>query len=73
MRFQALCFSVMAVVNIFCSIALTHRIGVLGVVYGSIIAQLLCFILPLAILLPRFLRTMQRTVISTTYTAQAQK
>jgi hypothetical protein len=46
----------MAVVNIFCSIALTHRIGVPGVVYGSIIAQLLCFILPLTLLAPRFLR-----------------
>jgi O-antigen/teichoic acid export membrane protein len=56
MRFQAICFSTMAVVNILCSIALTRRIGISGVVYGSIIAQVLCFMLPAAVLAPRFLR-----------------
>ena len=66
MRFQALCFSIMAVVNIFGSIALTHRIGVPGVVYGSIIAQLLCFILPLAVFWPRLLRSLNRTVMTST-------
>ncbi len=59
LRFQAICFSAMAVVNILCSIALTRRIGIPGVVYGSIIAQLLCFILPLALLAPHFLRNLK--------------
>ncbi|MDR3764203.1 MAG: oligosaccharide flippase family protein [Acidobacteriota bacterium] len=60
LRFQAVCFSLMAALNICASIFLTRRIGVSGVVYGSVIAQLLCLILPTAIYVPRLLRRLER-------------
>jgi O-antigen/teichoic acid export membrane protein len=59
LRVQAICFALMAIVNISASIYLTHRIGISGVVYGSIIAQLLCLILPASMLLPKFLSSLE--------------
>ncbi len=58
LRFQAVCFSLMAALNICTSIFLTRRIGVSGVVYGSVIAQFLCLILPAAVYVPSLLRSL---------------
>lgn len=65
LRPQAICFASMAVVNITASVYLTHRIGISGVVYGSIIAQVLCMVTPAAIFLPRLLNSLGRIPSST--------
>jgi O-antigen/teichoic acid export membrane protein len=55
-RIQVICATLMALTNIGLSIILTHRIGIAGVVYGSIIAHGCCMLLPYSIFVPRFLR-----------------
>jgi O-antigen/teichoic acid export membrane protein len=47
---QAIFASLMALTNITASIYLTRRIGVPGVIYGSVIAESLFFLLPFALL-----------------------
>ncbi len=44
--FQVICALSMAIVNLFLSIMFTQSIGVAGVVYGTIISQVLCIFLP---------------------------
>jgi len=55
-RLQVVCASLMAVVSVTLSIALTSRIGVAGAVYGAIIAQSVCILVPYLAYLPRVLR-----------------
>jgi O-antigen/teichoic acid export membrane protein len=52
-RFQVIVASIMAVSNIVLSILLTQRIGVAGVVWGSVIAYSALELIPLALYLPR--------------------
>jgi O-antigen/teichoic acid export membrane protein len=55
---QAIFASLMAVTNISTSIYLTRRIGVPGVIYGSVIAESLFFLLPFALLVRHTLRNL---------------
>lgn len=57
--FQAICWSVMAIVNLFLSIILTKSIGISGVVFGSLIAQVLFIIIPSFAYIPRCLRRLE--------------
>jgi O-antigen/teichoic acid export membrane protein len=52
-RFQVIVASIMAVSNIVLSVLLTQRIGVAGVVWGSVIAFSAVELIPLALYLPR--------------------
>lgn len=53
LRFQVVTAVVMATVNIFLSIALTARIGISGVVWGSVVAYTAFSLIPVAFYLPR--------------------
>jgi len=53
MRFQVVTVIVMATANVVLSIALTSRVGVAGVVLGSIIAYSAFELIPVAVYLPR--------------------
>jgi O-antigen/teichoic acid export membrane protein len=55
---QAIFASLMAVTNITASIYLTRRIGVPGVIYGSVIAESLFLLLPFALLVRHTLRNL---------------
>ena len=50
----------MAAANLALSIFLTRRIGIAGVVLGSIIAQTLFCYLPALVYVPRLLRRLER-------------
>jgi O-antigen/teichoic acid export membrane protein len=54
MRFQVVTAALMATTNILLSIALTARIGIAGVVWGSVIAYMAFSLIPVAWYLPRF-------------------
>jgi O-antigen/teichoic acid export membrane protein len=58
-RFQIITVSLMAVVNITLSVLLTRKIGVPGVIYGSIIAQISCVLAPTLIYLRRILHDIE--------------
>ncbi|CAN5605924.1 O157 family O-antigen flippase [soil metagenome] len=58
-RFQLACWIAMAVVNIGLSIWLTKLYGVPGVVFGTVIANFVCFVVPSAWYVRRFLSRMQ--------------
>ncbi len=59
MRFQVVTAVVMAAANILLSVALTARIGVAGVVWGSVIAFTLFSLAPLALYVPRLLSRLE--------------
>jgi O-antigen/teichoic acid export membrane protein len=59
-RLQVICCSIMAIANIGLKIILAERIGVSGVVYATIIAQVLCVLIPLFLHVPRVLLTIER-------------
>lgn len=54
--FQAACATAMMIANLGISIALTQALGVSGVVWGTVIAQLVFIFAPSAIAVPRLLR-----------------
>jgi O-antigen/teichoic acid export membrane protein len=56
---QAVLAAVMAVANVVLSVFLTHAIGVSGVVWGSLIAQVVFVLVPLAFLASRLLARLQ--------------
>jgi O-antigen/teichoic acid export membrane protein len=56
-RLQVISATLMALINITISIILTHRIGIAGPVWGSIISYSLISLLPFAIYIPRLLRS----------------
>jgi O-antigen/teichoic acid export membrane protein len=60
LRIQALLAALMAIINISLSVALTHRMGINGVVIGSITSQILT-VVPLLIMLPRFVRQIENS------------
>ena len=55
LRLQALAVVLMTVANLGASIALTKAFGVSGVVWGTVLAQLLFFLLPFSIYTQRWL------------------
>lgn len=58
LRVQAVAAVAMAVLNLILSVLLTHRWGVAGPVYGSIVSYLVCVLLPYSVFIPRILRAM---------------
>jgi O-antigen/teichoic acid export membrane protein len=60
MRFQVITAVLMATTNILLSIALTSRIGVAGVVWGSVISYSVVVLIPVAFYLPRLLSRLDR-------------
>lgn len=56
-RFQVVASSVGCLGNILLSVWLTRRLGVSGVIYGSIISQLLLVLVPYWLYVPRFLKS----------------
>jgi hypothetical protein len=60
-RFQFFCWTSMALLNLALSIVLTRKFGVSGVVFGTVIANLLCFVIPSALYARRHLAMLSRT------------
>ena len=58
-RLQVVCATLMAVANILLSIALARRIGVSGLIWGTVISYSLLVVLPYAFLVPRLVQRMQ--------------
>jgi O-antigen/teichoic acid export membrane protein len=56
MRFQAICATVGSSANIVLSIYLTRRIGIPGVVIGSVVSQVVCGVIPACWYVTRHLR-----------------
>jgi O-antigen/teichoic acid export membrane protein len=54
-RMQAICSALMAVSNVTLSIYLTHRIGISGVIYGTIVSQIIFMLIPYSFYLPKLL------------------
>jgi O-antigen/teichoic acid export membrane protein len=59
LKLQVICASIMAIFSIALKIVLAGKIGVSGVAYASVVAHLLCILIPLFIYLPRLLRTVE--------------
>ena len=59
LKFQAVTWSLMAIVNLCVSIVLTRSIGISGVIYGSIIAQILFILIPSFWYIPRAMRKLE--------------
>jgi len=57
-RFQVVCILLMTVSNLLLSIFLTHKIGVSGVVWGSIAPQIILVLIPSLVYILRLLSTM---------------
>ena len=64
LKFQAVTWSLMSIMNLCLSIILTRRIGVSGVVYGSIIAQVLFILIPSFWYIPHVVRKLERAPVS---------
>src|SRR4051794_5371419 len=60
MRFLVITAVVMATANVVLSIALTARIGISGVVWGSVIAYTLFMLIPSSVYLPRIFARLER-------------
>ncbi len=58
-RMQLVASALMAATNLALSIVLARRIGVAGVVWGSVIAYSLCIVVPYSVLLPRLVRRLE--------------
>jgi O-antigen/teichoic acid export membrane protein len=54
-RIQAICSALMAVSNVTLSIYLTHHIGISGVIYGTIVSQIIFMLIPYSFYLPKLL------------------
>jgi O-antigen/teichoic acid export membrane protein len=57
--FQTVVFSLMAVANIVISVALTHELGVSGVVIGTATSQFAFLVVPCLVYIPRLLRRLE--------------
>jgi O-antigen/teichoic acid export membrane protein len=58
-RMQVVCATLMAVANILLSIALARRIGVSGLIWGTVISYSAFVVVPYAFLVPRLVQRMQ--------------
>jgi O-antigen/teichoic acid export membrane protein len=56
-RLQAVLTSVMIVANLGLSITLTRRVGISGVLWGTIVSQTTCFLIPAGVVVRRSLRS----------------
>ena len=63
-RLQAIAAAVMAVVNLTLSIWLTSRIGVAGVMWGTVIAYSFFVLVPMALYVPKVLRRIELRPVS---------
>jgi O-antigen/teichoic acid export membrane protein len=59
-RMQVVCATLMAVANILLSIALARRIGVSGLIWGTVISYSAFVVVPYSFLVPRLVKRMQR-------------
>lgn len=59
-RFQVICSSIMAVMNLTLSIILTLLIGLPGPIWASIIAVTICILIPSGLFIPKLLARMER-------------
>ncbi len=59
-RFQIVTHAAMAVVNLGLSIGLAVAFGLVGVLYGTVLAQVLCILVPSAFYLPRLFAEKER-------------
>lgn len=60
-RLQAYCAMIMAVVNLGLSIVLAHRIGVAGIIWGTVISYAACVVVPMLTYVPHKVRSLHRT------------
>lgn len=60
LRLQVICSFIMAITNIGLKIVLAGKIGVSGVAYATVLAQVLCVLIPSLVYLPRLLTTIER-------------
>jgi O-antigen/teichoic acid export membrane protein len=60
MRFHMTVHALMAVVNVALSIALAKAVGLAGVLYGTVLSQVLVILIPSAIYVPRLLARLER-------------
>jgi len=65
-RFQVICATLMTAGAILGKVFLAQRIGIPGIVWGTIIAYTVFVVIPLVILIPRLLSTMTRSIRETT-------
>jgi O-antigen/teichoic acid export membrane protein len=56
MRLQIICAVLMAVTNLALSIVLAHKIGLEGIIFGTVIAYVLFIVLPYSVAVPRLLK-----------------
>ncbi len=59
-KFQIVAASTMGVSNILVSVVLVHLVGVPGAVYGSVVTQFLCVVIPATLYLRRFFEAVNR-------------
>ncbi len=59
-RFQAICAVLMMVAAVGAKIFLAQRVGVIGIVWGTIIAYVLFTVLPMSLYVPRLLKAMNK-------------
>jgi O-antigen/teichoic acid export membrane protein len=59
LAFQAVTWSIMAGTNLGISILLTKKIGLSGVIYGSVVTQVLFILIPSFWYIPRFIRRLE--------------
>lgn len=59
LKFQAVSWSLMAIANLLLSIFLTRSIGISGVVFGTVVAQILFIIVPSLLHIPSCLRKIE--------------
>jgi O-antigen/teichoic acid export membrane protein len=60
-RMQVICASLMATANIMLSIVLAKRIGVAGLIWGTVISYTIFVVVPYAVLVPRLLVRLRET------------
>jgi O-antigen/teichoic acid export membrane protein len=56
MRLQVICAVLMAVTNLVLSIVLAHKIGLEGIIFGTVIAYMCFIVLPYSVAVPRLLK-----------------
>lgn len=62
-RLQVIWALIMAVTNIGLKIVLTERMGISGVAWATVVAQVLCILIPWSLYVPRMLRTVERRAL----------
>jgi O-antigen/teichoic acid export membrane protein len=62
-RFQVVVVSLGSLANVVLSVYLTRRIGISGVVYGSVVSQMFVVLIPYAFYIRHYLRTVTRVTV----------